>query len=141
MTMSIRTLFAAQFGPLVMIRALIVAATVALCGPAVWASNDVVEWSPSRLVRVIVPFQAGGPIDTVARTVARQLDEKWGKGFIVENRTGAGGNIGMELVAKAPADGYTFGMASGGTHGANLTLYGSKLPFDPVKDFTPITML
>ena len=89
----------------------------------------------------MVPFQAGGPIDTIARTVAQQLNEKWGQSFIVENRTGAGGNIGMELVAKAPADGYTLGTASGGTHGANATLYGSRLSFDPVKDFTPITML
>ena len=80
-------------------------------------------------------------MDTIARIVAQELNERWGQSFVVENRTGAGGNIDMELVAKAPADGYTFGTASGGTHGANATLYGSRLPFDPVKDFTPITML
>jgi tripartite-type tricarboxylate transporter receptor subunit TctC len=84
---------------------------------------------------------SGSVFDMIARTIAQQLNEKWGQSFIVENRTGAGGNIGMELVAKAPADGYTLGTASGGTHGANATLYGSRLPFDPVKDFTPITML
>jgi tripartite-type tricarboxylate transporter receptor subunit TctC len=89
----------------------------------------------------VVPFQAGGPIDTIARIVAQQLNENYGQSFIIENRTGGGGNIGMELVAKAPADGYTLGTASGGTHGSNATLYGSKLPFDPIKDFTPITML
>jgi tripartite-type tricarboxylate transporter receptor subunit TctC len=59
----------------------------------------------------VVPFQAGGPIDTVGRIVAQQLSEQWGQSFIVENRTGGGGNIGMELVAKAPADGYTLGTA------------------------------
>ena len=80
-------------------------------------------------------------MDTIARIVAQELNERWGQSFVVENRTGAGGNIDMELVAKAPADGYTFGTASGGTHGANATLYGSRLPFDPVKDFSPITML
>jgi tripartite-type tricarboxylate transporter receptor subunit TctC len=98
-------------------------------------------WSAVRPVRIVVPFQAGGPIDAIARIVAQQLNEKWGQSFVIENRTGAGGNIGMELVAKAPADGYTLGTASGGTHGANATLYGSRLPFDPLKDFTPITML
>ena len=80
-------------------------------------------------------------MDTIARIVAQELNERWGQSFVVENRTGAGGNIDMELVAKAPADGYTLGTASGGTHGANATLYGSRLPFDPVKDFSPITML
>src|SRR5262249_61604599 len=92
-------------------------------------------------VGMVVPFQAGVPIGASGRIIAQQLSEHWGQSFIVEKRTGGGGNIGMELVAKAPADGYTLGTASGGTHGANATLYGSKLPFDPVRDFTPITML
>jgi tripartite-type tricarboxylate transporter receptor subunit TctC len=110
-------------------------------GPSRAIAQNTPTWSPIRPVRIVVPFQAGGPIDSIGRIVAQQLSEQWRQSFIVENRTGGGGNIGMELVAKAPADGYTLGTASGGTHGANATLYGSKLPFDPLKDFTPITML
>ena len=121
--------------------ALLMALLVSTCGSSSSIAENTSTWSPSRPVRIVVPFQAGGPIDTIARTIAQQLNEKWTQSFIVENRTGAGGNIGMELVAKAPADGYTLGTASGGTHGANSTLYGSRLPFDPVKDFTPVTML
>jgi tripartite-type tricarboxylate transporter receptor subunit TctC len=118
-----------------------IAALLLISGASNSRAGESSTWAPSQPVRIVVPFQAGGPIDTIARTVAQQLNEKWGQSFIVENRTGAGGNIGMELVAKAPADGYTLGTASGGTHGANATLYGSRLSFDPVKDFTPITML
>jgi tripartite-type tricarboxylate transporter receptor subunit TctC len=121
--------------------ALFLALLITPCGPSSLIAENTSTWSPSRAVRIVVPFQAGGPIDTIARTIAQQLNERWAQSFIVENRTGAGGNIGMELVAKAPADGYTLGTASGGTHGANSTLYGSRLPFDPIKDFTPITML
>jgi tripartite-type tricarboxylate transporter receptor subunit TctC len=119
--------------------AFVLALLLATCGSSPSIADN--TWSPTRSVRIVVPFQAGGPIDTIGRIVAQQLNEKWGQSFVVENRTGAGGNIGMELVAKALADGYTLGTASGGTHGANATLYGSRLPFDPVKDFTPITML
>ncbi|HKF09494.1 MAG TPA: tripartite tricarboxylate transporter substrate-binding protein [Xanthobacteraceae bacterium] len=61
-------------------------------------------WSPNRPVRIVVPVQAGGPIDSIGRIVAQQLSEQWGQSFIVENRTGDGGNIGMELVTKAPAE-------------------------------------
>jgi tripartite-type tricarboxylate transporter receptor subunit TctC len=121
--------------------AFVIALLLSTCSSSRSIAESTSTWSPSRSVRIVVPFQAGGPIDTIARIVAQQLNEKWGQSFVVENRTGAGGNIGMELVAKAPADGYTLGTASGGTHGANATLYGSRLPFDPVKDFTPITML
>lgn len=99
------------------------------------------DWAPTRTVRIIVPFQAGGPIDTIARILSQNLNELWGQPFIVENRTGAGGNIGSDAVAKAAPDGYTLGLASGGTHGANVTLFGDKMPYDPVKDFAPITLL
>jgi tripartite-type tricarboxylate transporter receptor subunit TctC len=122
-------------------KALLIAALIPLCG---WAASDAgtaPAWSPSRSVRVIVPFQAGGPMDTVARTIAQQLGEKWGQTFVVENRTGGSGNVGSNVVAKAPPDGYTLGMASGGTHGANPTLFGAKMPYDPVRDFTPVSLL
>lgn len=99
------------------------------------------DWAPTRAVRIIVPFQAGGPIDAIARILSQNLNELWGQPFVVENRTGAGGNIGSDVVAKAAPDGYTLGLASGGTHGANATLFGDKMPYDPVKDFAPITLL
>lgn len=105
------------------------------------ASAQTADWTPTRAVRVIVPFQAGGPIDTIARIVSQQLSEGWGQPFFVDNRTGAGGNIGSDLVAKAAPNGYTLGLASGGTHGANVTLFGDKMPYDPAKDFAPITLL
>lgn len=98
-------------------------------------------WTPTRTVRIIVPFQAGGPIDTIARILSQHFNEQWGQPFVVENRTGAGGNIGSDAVAKAAPDGYTLGLASGGTHGANVTLFGDKMPYDPVKDFSPVTLL
>jgi tripartite-type tricarboxylate transporter receptor subunit TctC len=98
-------------------------------------------WAPTRTVRIIVPFQAGGPIDTIARILSQHFNEQWGQPFVVENRTGAGGNIGSDAVAKATPDGYTLGLASGGTHGANVTLFGDKMPYDPVKDFAPVTLL
>ena len=132
--------FGKAFGPMMRIT-FVLALLLSTFGPSRAIAQNTPTWSPIRPVRIVIPFQAGGPIDSIGRIVGQQLSEQWGQSFIVENRTGGGGNIGMELVAKAPADGYTLGTASGGTHGANATLYGSKLPFDPVKDFTPITML
>jgi len=115
------------------------AALVLLSLSPVKAQNT--EWYPTRTVRIIVPFQAGGPIDTIGRILAQHFNEIWGQPFVVENRTGAGGNLGSDAVAKAAPDGYTLGLASGGTHGANVTLFGDKMPYDPVKDFTAITLL
>lgn len=98
-------------------------------------------WKPSQPVRIIVPFQAGGPIDAVARVMSQQLSEDWDRTFVVENRSGAAGNLGSDLVARARPDGLTLGLASGGTHGSNVTLFGKRMPYDPVKDFEPITLL
>jgi tripartite-type tricarboxylate transporter receptor subunit TctC len=92
-------------------------------------------------VRVIVPFPAGGTTDIVARLVGAELQKMWGQPVVIENRGGAGGNIGADAVAKAPADGYTLLMGTVGTHAINLPLYGTKLPYDPVKDFAPITLV
>ena len=105
------------------------------------AKADDSTWQPSQPVRVIVPFQAGGPIDAVARVMSQQLSERWGQSFVVENRTGAAGNLGSDVVAKAKPDGLTLGLASAGTHGSNLALFGKLMPYDPVKDFEPITLL
>jgi tripartite-type tricarboxylate transporter receptor subunit TctC len=93
---------------------------------------------PARPVRIIVPFAAGGPGDLIARLIAQKLSEGLGKQFYVENQGGAGGNIGMGMVARAPADGYTIMIASS-TFMINPSLYG-KVPFDPIRDFDPVTI-
>jgi len=87
-----------------------------------------------------VPFAAGGTTDILARAIAPELSKAFGQQFIVDNRAGAGGNVGAEIVAHSPADGYTLLMGTVGTHGINKALY-EKLPYDPIKDFTPITMV
>jgi tripartite-type tricarboxylate transporter receptor subunit TctC len=95
---------------------------------------------PVKPIRLISPFPPGAVVDTLCRTLAVPLGELLGQPVIVENRTGAGGNIGMDIVAKAPADGYTIGMGSIGTHGINPSVY-AKMPFDPLRDFVPITFV
>jgi tripartite-type tricarboxylate transporter receptor subunit TctC len=95
---------------------------------------------PSRQVRIIVPFAAAGTTDILARAVAPELTKAFGQTFYVDNRPGAGGNVGSEMVAHAPPDGYTLLMGTVGTHAINKSLY-EKLPFDPIKDFVPITMV
>ncbi len=93
---------------------------------------------PARPVRIIVPFAAGGPGDLIARLIAQKLSEGLGKQFYVENQAGAGGNIGMGMAARAPADGHTIMIASS-TFMVNPSLY-DKVPYDPVKDFDPVTI-
>jgi tripartite-type tricarboxylate transporter receptor subunit TctC len=93
---------------------------------------------PSKQVRIIVPFPAGGTTDVVARLLGQRLQEAWGQTVIVENKTGAGGNIGAVEVAKAANDGYTLLMASGSIVTVNPHIY-AKMPFDAAKDFAPIT--
>jgi tripartite-type tricarboxylate transporter receptor subunit TctC len=94
---------------------------------------------PSRQVRLIVPFGAGGPTDVIARVVAQRLSEAFGQQVITENIPGAGGNTGVAMVAKAPADGYTILVVSTGFM-VNPSMY-SKIPYDPVKDFAPVTLV
>ena len=93
---------------------------------------------PSKSIRLVVGFAAGGPSDVAARTIAQKLTEKWGQQVIVDIRPGAGGNIATEIVAKAPADGYTL-LEPAFAHAVNPFLY-SKLPFDAVKDFSSILL-
>ena len=95
---------------------------------------------PSKTVRMIVPFPPGGTTDILGRLAAQKLSEALGHQVIVDNRPGAGGNIGAELAAKSPADGYTLLAAPGSTLTIHPSLY-AKLPFDPLRDFAPITML
>ena len=94
---------------------------------------------PTRPVRVLVPFPPGGAPDLVGRTLAQRLAERLGQPFVVENRTGAGGNIATEAVAKAPADGYTLLAASDGPLVINPNVYAS-VPFDTLRDFAPISL-
>jgi len=93
---------------------------------------------PVKSVRIVVPFPAGGNADILARIAAQKLAEGWGQSVVVDNRAGAAGIIGTELVAKAPPDGYTLLMGTTGTHTTNPAVY-AKLPYDPLKDFAPIT--
>ena len=92
---------------------------------------------PSKPARIMVSFAAGGPTDQVARIMSAKLTELLGQTFLVENKTGAGGNIGAAEVAKAPPDGYTLLMATVSTHAINPGLY-KNMPYDPVKDFAPV---
>jgi tripartite-type tricarboxylate transporter receptor subunit TctC len=95
---------------------------------------------PVKPIKMIVPFPAAGTTDIVARAVGQKLSEALGQQVIIDNRPGAGGNIGSDLVAKAAPDGYTLLMGTVGTHAINASLY-SKMPFDHVKDFVPITLV
>ena len=95
---------------------------------------------PQRPVRMIVPFPPGGANDIVARLVAHRLNERWGRPVVVDNRGGAGGNIGTELGVKAAPDGYTLLVGSVSTLASNVGLY-PKLPFDPRRDLAPITLI
>ena len=99
---------------------------------------------PNKPIRYVIPFPPGGATDNIARPLAAELGVlvKWN--IVIDNKPGAGANIGAELVAKAPADGYTWLMGSVGTHGINQPLYtqgGGRLPFDPIKDFAPVTLV
>jgi tripartite-type tricarboxylate transporter receptor subunit TctC len=95
---------------------------------------------PTKPVKIVVPFAPGGTTDILARAVAPELSKALGQPFIVENRAGAGGNIGADLVAKSAPDGYTVLMGTVGTHGINKSLY-TRLAYDPQKDFAPITLV
>ena len=95
---------------------------------------------PTKPVRIVVPFNAGGTTDILARAVAQELTKSIGQSFVVENKAGAGGNIGADIVAHSAPDGYTLLMGTVGTHAINKALY-SKMPYDHVKDFQPITLV
>jgi tripartite-type tricarboxylate transporter receptor subunit TctC len=95
---------------------------------------------PSKPVRIVVPQTPGGASDALARVIAQKLNDKWRQPVVVENKPGAGGNIGTELVAKSSADGYTLLMSYAGTQAINPSLYAA-LPYDSVKDFQPVATL
>ena len=115
----------------------------AAAGAALLAMSPMVQaqdaW-PSKPVKIVVPFAPGGTTDILARAMAPELTKAFGQPFVVDNRGGAGGNVGADIVAKSPADGYTLLMGTVGTHGINKALY-AKLPYEPQKDFAPITLV
>ena len=115
---------------------------VLICAAAMTSANAAQESPasyPTKPVRVVVTFPPGGPTDIIARAVSQKLTESMGQTFVVDNRSGAGGNIGMDIVSKAPADGYTIVESSFGPMVISPFVY-SKLPYDPVKDLSPITL-
>src|SRR5438128_10064591 len=101
-----------------------------------WAGLADAQSFPSRPVRMIVPFPPGGGTDILARPIAQKLSEKWGQTVVVDNRGGAGGNIGTKAAADAEPDGYTIILGVQGTHAVNPSLY-SNPGFDTMRDFAP----
>ncbi|MEP6824698.1 MAG: tripartite tricarboxylate transporter substrate binding protein [Ramlibacter sp.] len=115
---------------------IVAAAAAVLAAPGVFAQG---AW-PAKPVRIVVPFAPGGTTDILARAVAAELSKSFSQQFIVDNRAGAGGNIGADIVAKAAPDGYTLLMGTVGTQSINKWLY-TRMPFDPQKDFAPVTLV
>jgi len=114
--------------------------SVLSCAASGAAAADAAAGYPSRPIRFIAPFVAGGPSDTLSRLLAQKLTESWGQTVVVDNRGSAGGIVGFELGAKAPPDGYTLLLANGAGLTINPSVY-LKLPYDPNKDFQPITQI
>jgi len=111
--------------------------TAALAGLS--AGSALAQSYPAKPIRLIVPYAAGGGVDIVARTVGQELGKRVNQSIVIENRTGAGGNIGSEAVAKAPPDGYTLLMASP-ANTINSSLY-TKMPYDPLRELVPIALI
>jgi len=112
-------------------------AAAALCAAALPAFAQ--SW-PAKPVRIVVPYPAGGPVDVSARLLAPKLQEALGQPFLVENKPGAGGNIGADFVAKSAPDGYTIGMGAIATHAINPALM-ANVPYDPIRDFTHLALV
>ncbi len=102
-------------------------------------AQDPASGYPNRPIKIVVTFPPGGPTDMVARAVGQKLAETWGQPVVIDNRPGAGGNLGTALVAKAPPDGYTLVLSNLGPFTVSPFVY-AKLPYSPVADFTPITL-
>ncbi|MSQ55366.1 MAG: tripartite tricarboxylate transporter substrate binding protein [Betaproteobacteria bacterium] len=115
--------------------AIVAAACAVLASPFAYAQGY-----PARQIRFVVPYPPGGPTDLMARTVSGKLGEALGQSVVVDNRPGAGGNVGAEMVARSAPDGYTMLMGAISTHSINISLY-RNLPFHPVKDFAPVTQV
>jgi tripartite-type tricarboxylate transporter receptor subunit TctC len=107
---------------------------------AVWSATLAAQTYPAKPVRMVVAYPAGGSIDTTARLVAPRLAEIFGQPFIVDNRSGAAGNIGTDFVAKSPADGHTLLMGSAAAIASSPSMY-AKLPYDPMRDLAPVILI
>jgi tripartite-type tricarboxylate transporter receptor subunit TctC len=118
---------------------LVAALAVLICGEIALAQDAEQAAYPSKPVRVLVPFPAGGAVDIVARTLGDELMRRWGQSVVIENRPGAGGTIATQAAATSPADGYTLILVATG-HALNPHFY-AKLPYDSFNDFTPITLV
>ena len=126
-------------------RSIIAACLVAACATTLVAlaqpSPSTGSTYPTRPIRLIIPFPPAGTADTLARGLGQKLGELYGQALVMDNRPGAGGNLGTELVAKSKPDGYTLVIATPGPFAANVTLQPGKLAFDPARDFEPISLL
>ncbi len=107
---------------------------------ALASSEAAAQGYPDRPLRLVVPFAPGGGVDFMGRLMARKLNESLGQSVVVDNRSGAGGVLGVELVAKAAPDGHTLTVTNNSSHGANQAL-NPKLPYDTIRDFTPVSTL
>jgi tripartite-type tricarboxylate transporter receptor subunit TctC len=121
-------------------RATALAAACALAMFALQPAAARAQNYPVKPIRMVVPFPPGGFSDVFGRIIAGKMNESWGQSVVVENRPGAGGNIGADIVAKSPPDGYALVMGTIGTHAINATLF-SKLPYDPVRDFAAVAFV
>jgi tripartite-type tricarboxylate transporter receptor subunit TctC len=120
-------------------RRALIAPALLLASLAVALPSTAQQSYPSKPIRLVVPYPAGGPLDAAARALGERVKETLGT-VIVENRPGAGGNLGVDQVAKSPADGYTLAIGAVATHAINPWLF-AKLPYDPIKDFAPVTLI
>jgi tripartite-type tricarboxylate transporter receptor subunit TctC len=120
-------------------RAVLAAGAAALSLPFIGRASAQAAW-PNRVVKVVVPFAPGGTTDILGRLMAQKLSEEYGQQFIVENKAGAGGNIGADSVAKADPDGYTFVIGTPGPHVINQYIYKNQ-PFDSARDLAPVVVI
>jgi len=113
---------------------------VALLGACAVQAQGAAQAYPAKPIRFVVPFPPGGPLDIMARGIGQKLTESWGQPVIVDNRPGAGGSLGAELVARAPGDGYTLLMGAVSTHAINPHLY-ARIGYDPFQDFAAVALV
>jgi tripartite-type tricarboxylate transporter receptor subunit TctC len=124
--------------PITLARAALIAAAASMLAPALPAAAS--DDYPKRELRLVVPFPPGGGADILARTIMPKVAEVLGKPIVIDNRQGAGGNVGAEVVARSAPDGYTLLYGTNGTHAINPSLY-RNLRFDPAKDFAPVSQM
>ena len=115
-------------------------AAAALLAPVAGFAQAGAAAFPNKPIHIVVTFSTGGAPDILARLIGEKLQTTWGQPVIIDNKPGAGGNTGADAVAKSPPDGYTIVVGTVGTHSINGALY-TKMPYDMVKDFAPITLL